>query len=128
MHHEVREEVRRFVEKHVVAMGGDLRIADIGAYDVNGNLRGLFQRPGWVYTGFDMASGPNVDAVLPSSHEWPNVPTAGFDVVDIRGAIPAPFVRNVALCRLLHRVGNLRRSLFAYNFVVTGVPSPGAHG
>ncbi|CAB4743661.1 MAG: methyltransferase domain-containing protein [Actinobacteria bacterium] len=53
---------------------------------------------------------------------------AGFDVVDIRGAIPAPFVRNVALCRLLHRVGNLRRSLFAYNFVVTGVPSPGAHG
>ena len=48
---------------------------------------------------------------------------AGFDVVDMRGAIPVPFVRNAALCRLLHRVGNLRRSLFAYNFVVTGVPA-----
>lgn len=48
---------------------------------------------------------------------------SGFDVVDMRGAIPAPLVRNAALCRLLHRVGNLRRSLFAYNFVVTGVPA-----
>jgi 2-polyprenyl-3-methyl-5-hydroxy-6-metoxy-1,4-benzoquinol methylase len=47
---------------------------------------------------------------------------AGFEVVDMRGAIPAPFVRNGTLCRVLHRVGNLRRSLFAYNFVVTGVP------
>jgi len=81
MHHEVREEVRKFVDKHVLPLGIHLRIADIGAYDVNGNLRGLFQRPGWTYTGFDMAAGPNVDAVLPASHEWPNVPTAGFDVV-----------------------------------------------
>jgi 2-polyprenyl-3-methyl-5-hydroxy-6-metoxy-1,4-benzoquinol methylase len=47
----------------------------------------------------------------------------GFEVVDMRGAIPAPLVRNPTLCRLLHRVGNLRRSLFTYNFVVAGVPA-----
>jgi 2-polyprenyl-3-methyl-5-hydroxy-6-metoxy-1,4-benzoquinol methylase len=48
---------------------------------------------------------------------------AGFDIVDLRGAIPVPFVRNAWLCRLAHRLGNLRPSLFAYNFVVTGVPT-----
>jgi 2-polyprenyl-3-methyl-5-hydroxy-6-metoxy-1,4-benzoquinol methylase len=47
----------------------------------------------------------------------------GFEVVDMRGAIPAPLVRNATFCRVLHRVGNLRRSLFTYNFVVAGVPA-----
>lgn len=46
---------------------------------------------------------------------------AGFDIVDLRGAIPVPLVRDAQLCRLAHRVGNWRPSLFAYNFVVTGV-------
>jgi SAM-dependent methyltransferase len=82
VHNEVREEVRLFVEKHLAPIEGELRIADIGAYDVNGNLRGLFQRPGWYYTGLDMAAGPNVDIVLPSSHDWGNLlTTASFDVV-----------------------------------------------
>lgn len=81
MHHEVRDEVRTFVNKYVSAMGNNICIADIGAYDVNGNLRDLFQRSGWVYTGFDMSSGPNVDIVLPASHDWPDVPSASFDVV-----------------------------------------------
>jgi glycosyltransferase involved in cell wall biosynthesis len=75
------EGVRRFVEEHLTQLAGQLHIADIGAYDVNGNLRGLFQRPEWSYTGFDLSSGPNVDVVLPSAHNWPNVATANFDVV-----------------------------------------------
>lgn len=48
---------------------------------------------------------------------------AGFEPVHVRGSIPVPFLRQVALCRVAHRVGNLRRSLFAYNFVVTAVPT-----
>jgi 2-polyprenyl-3-methyl-5-hydroxy-6-metoxy-1,4-benzoquinol methylase len=48
---------------------------------------------------------------------------AGFRPVDVRGAVPVPLVRSAALCRLFHRVGNLRRSLFAYSFVVTAVPA-----
>lgn len=47
---------------------------------------------------------------------------SGFEPVVVRGAIPVPFVRRPGLCRLLHRLGNLRRSVFAYTFVVTAVP------
>lgn len=48
---------------------------------------------------------------------------AGFRPVAVEGSIPVPMVRNRLLCRLAHRVGNLRRSLFAYNFVVTAEPA-----
>jgi 2-polyprenyl-3-methyl-5-hydroxy-6-metoxy-1,4-benzoquinol methylase len=48
---------------------------------------------------------------------------AGFRPVDIRGSIPVPLVRRGRLCAITHRIGNLRRSLFAYNFVVTAVPA-----
>jgi len=48
---------------------------------------------------------------------------AGFRVVDLRGSIPVPGVRGERLCRLAHRVGNLRRSLFAYGFVAVAKPS-----
>jgi SAM-dependent methyltransferase len=81
MHAEVYEAVHRFVEGHLVPIGKPLCVADIGAYDVNGNLRGLFQRPEWGYVGCDMAAGPNVDLVLPSSHDWPNLASASFDAV-----------------------------------------------
>lgn len=46
------------------------------------------------------------------------IQSAGYRVEDIVGSIPVPFVRNEMLCRLAHRVGNLRRSLFAYTFIV----------
>jgi 2-polyprenyl-3-methyl-5-hydroxy-6-metoxy-1,4-benzoquinol methylase len=48
---------------------------------------------------------------------------AGFRPVEVVGAIPVPMLTARGLCRLAHRVGNLRRSLFAYNFVVTAKPA-----
>lgn len=48
---------------------------------------------------------------------------AGFTPVAVQGSIPVPLLRNRLLCRVAHRIGNLRRSLFAYNFVVTAVPA-----
>lgn len=47
---------------------------------------------------------------------------AGYRVDSLVGAIPVPLVTQPALCRLAHRAGNLRPSLFAYNFIVTGSP------
>lgn len=78
MHVEVYQEVQRWASQlpHT-----PMRIADIGAYDVNGNLRAIFQRPGWEYVGFDMASGPNVDRVLPHSHVWHDIESVSFDAV-----------------------------------------------
>jgi len=51
------------------------RVADIGAYDVNGTFRPLFQH--CVYVGFDIAAGPNVDRVVPAD----NFGEETFDVV-----------------------------------------------
>lgn len=78
MHAEVYEEVQRWAAALPTT---PLRIADIGAYDVNGNLRSIFARQGWEYVGFDMSAGPNVDKVLPHSHEWPDIASATFDAV-----------------------------------------------
>jgi 2-polyprenyl-3-methyl-5-hydroxy-6-metoxy-1,4-benzoquinol methylase len=45
--------------------------------------------------------------------------SAGFTIDRLQGAIPVPGVTDERACALAHRVGNLRPSLFAYNFVVT---------
>jgi SAM-dependent methyltransferase len=45
---------------------------------------------------------------------------AGFVPRDVHAAVPVPFVRSAPLCRVADLVGNLRPSLFAYSFVVTG--------
>jgi len=48
---------------------------------------------------------------------------AGFRVVALEGSVPLPGISAEWLCRLAHRVGNWRPSLFAYTFVVTAVPA-----
>lgn len=48
-----------------------LNVVDIGSYDVNGSYKPFFQRPGWHYTGIDLAAGPNVDLVLRSPYRLP---------------------------------------------------------
>ena len=48
---------------------------------------------------------------------------AGFRVVAVEASVPLPGIRAEWLCRLAHRVGNWRPSLFAYTFVATAVPA-----
>jgi 2-polyprenyl-3-methyl-5-hydroxy-6-metoxy-1,4-benzoquinol methylase len=48
---------------------------------------------------------------------------AGYEPSEVRGAVPVPFVRNVTVARVIHKIGNLRRSLFAYSFIVTARPA-----
>jgi 2-polyprenyl-3-methyl-5-hydroxy-6-metoxy-1,4-benzoquinol methylase len=43
----------------------------------------------------------------------------GFRVTSLVGSIPVPLVKASILCRLAHRIGNLRPSFFAYTFVIT---------
>ena len=47
-----------------------LRILDVGAYDVNGTYRPLFDVPDWTYEGADAAAGPNVTHVLADPYAW----------------------------------------------------------
>ncbi len=47
------------------------RVFDIGAMDVNGSYRPIFEALGWRYTGCDIAPGPNVSTVLQSPYVFP---------------------------------------------------------
>ena len=53
---------------------------DVGAYDVNGTYRPLVQGRGWLYTGLDVAPGPNVDVVTEDPYRFP-LADDSFDVV-----------------------------------------------
>jgi len=46
-------------------------VVDIGAYDVNGTYRPIFEASGWRYLGVDLAAGPNVDKVMADPYSIP---------------------------------------------------------
>lgn len=57
-----------------------LTILDVGAIDLNGGNRDLFQHPNWAYTGLDLQEGPNVDVVAKRPYRYPFSSNC-FDVV-----------------------------------------------
>lgn len=79
MHPAAYEELAKFAA--FLAHDMPLRIGDIGAYNVNGCLRPLFDTPRWTYQGLDTAAGPNVDVVLPTETDWNNIADDAFDVI-----------------------------------------------
>lgn len=70
MHTSSLEHVDRLVRKYLFAKA-ELRIVDLGSYDVNGCYKPFFVQPGWEYQGFDLRPGPNVDRVLESPYRLP---------------------------------------------------------
>ena len=57
-----------------------LNVLDVGAYDVNGTFRPLVTANGGIYTGLDVAAGPNVDVVADNPYSFP-FDDGTFDVV-----------------------------------------------
>lgn len=55
-------------------------VLDVGAMDVNGTYRALFNSKIFKYMGTDLAAGPNVDLVMKSEFEIP-LPDDSVDVV-----------------------------------------------
>lgn len=58
-----------------------VRVLDVGSYDVNGSYRNLFASKKFRYTGLDMEAGPNVDIALANPYDWDEIDTDSFDVV-----------------------------------------------
>lgn len=68
MNQAVREYVASVVERHLVLVKG-ARVLEIGAYDVNGTVRDLFESAGCAaYVGVDKRMGPGVGQVI-NAHE-----------------------------------------------------------
>jgi hypothetical protein len=57
-----------------------ITIADMGAADVNGSYRAIFNHPKFQYVGFDTAPGPGVERVLEDPYRVP-MPDGSVDIV-----------------------------------------------
>jgi len=69
MHKSTLKRMTEFVEKYLKT-DGNLKILDVGSYDVNGTYKPLFENPNWQYFGLDIEAGPNVDIVVNQDYEW----------------------------------------------------------
>lgn len=79
MHPSSLAHMGEFIAKYIT--GRNLQVFDIGAYDVNGSYRDLFD--GHKYTGADVREGPNVDIVLKDKQRasWKELEDNSADVV-----------------------------------------------
>ncbi|MDH5256640.1 MAG: class I SAM-dependent methyltransferase [Gammaproteobacteria bacterium] len=59
----------------------EVRVLDVGSYDVNGSYKHLCNDKKYHYTGLDMEKGPNVDIVLSNPYDWDAIENDSFDVV-----------------------------------------------
>lgn len=79
MHKSSLEHVSRLVDSYL-SNAQNIQVLDIGSYDVNGSYKQFFSKPGWKYTGVDLAAGPNVDVVLTSPYRFP-IKSYSIDVI-----------------------------------------------
>lgn len=79
MHISSYEHMQRLAASHLDE-NALISVVDIGACDVNGSYRPIFDRPKWRYSGIDLEPGNNVDVVLSSPYVLP-FKTGSIDVV-----------------------------------------------
>ncbi len=59
----------------------EIKILDVGSYDVNGSYKDIFADKRYKYAGLDMEKGPNVDIILKGPYDWSGIATDSYDVV-----------------------------------------------
>lgn len=83
MHESSLEKMVAFRRKYLDARHDEpLVIVDVGAFDVNGNYRHVFDAAPWRYLGLDVEMGPNVDILVPDPYDWSaEIDAESIDVV-----------------------------------------------
>lgn len=69
MHKESFKIVSSFVKKFLDPEK-NLKILEVGSYDVNGSFKNLFKNPKWKYYGLDLRKGSNVDIVSKGPYDF----------------------------------------------------------
>ena len=80
MHPTAFDDVASFVSEYLNE-SLETTIVEIGSADINGTIRGLFNKPRWTYYGLDCEAGPNVDIVADDPYHWRDIFAATVDVV-----------------------------------------------
>lgn len=82
MHASSYEKMQAFRDRHLAGREQSaLEILDVGAMDVNGSYRPIFDAPRWRYRGADLAPGRNVDIVLTEPYRFAGVASNSLDLV-----------------------------------------------
>jgi SAM-dependent methyltransferase len=68
--HKESFELMKYFVKNYLDENHQLKILDVGSYDINGSYKSIFQNPNWNYSGLDMTEGPNVDIVSKSGYDF----------------------------------------------------------
>ena len=71
----------KWFSKNYLRDKNNLKILDVGSYDVNGSYREIFTAEGHEYDGLDMVKGPNVDICPNSAYRWSEIEEDEYDVV-----------------------------------------------
>ena len=79
MHDSSMKRMEWFV-KTFVDSNREIKVLDVGSYDVNGSYRELFSDDRFKYTGLDMADGPNVDIVPEATYQWKEIENDTYDI------------------------------------------------
>lgn len=82
MHNSSILRMKWFVDNYASKINKDeVRILDVGSYDVNGSYKNLFKDEKYKYQGLDMEKGPNVDIIMKNPYNWNDIETDSFDIV-----------------------------------------------
>jgi len=81
MHRSSILRMKWFVDNYLAKIETNIKVLDVGSYDVNGSYKHLFDEGKYEYMGLDMAAGPNVDIALKNPYDWHEIETDTFDVV-----------------------------------------------
>jgi SAM-dependent methyltransferase len=82
MHKSSMLRMKWFFDNYVSSIKkSNIKILDVGSYDVNGSYREFFNDKKFEYIGMDMEAGPNVDLVMDNPYNWSEIETDTFDIV-----------------------------------------------
>lgn len=82
MHSSSYNNMQVFRDRYLNSLvGRPLSIYDLGASDINGSYKPIFQESGWEYKGLDMEAGKNVDITLKNPYSWREIQSSSVDVL-----------------------------------------------
>jgi SAM-dependent methyltransferase len=81
MHNTSLLRMQWFVQTYLGCKSSGITVLDVGSYDVNGTYKRFFPAPAFLYTGLDIAAGPNVDVVVVNPYHWPMLADESFDAI-----------------------------------------------
>jgi 2-polyprenyl-3-methyl-5-hydroxy-6-metoxy-1,4-benzoquinol methylase len=82
MHLSSIDKMKQFVDRYLVDKKNQpLQIFDLGATDIGGCYRPLFDQAQWHYQGADLVPGNNIDIVLSDPYSWIEIESNSVDVL-----------------------------------------------